>query len=100
MQETYDEFLTGFGLVPTSFDPRCFCLSDDDGDLITLIHVDNSRMTFTGIIIVRFCNAWADRFDEKLTPPGALKTGFTGLQFTFAGEGEDRYCEITCSGVI
>ena len=56
-QETYDEFLTGFGLVPTSFDPRCFCLSNDDGDLIALIHVDDSRMTFTGIIIVRYRNA-------------------------------------------
>ena len=98
---TLDAFLLRFGLRPTSFDPRCFYMGTvKEGALILHCHVNDTRETYTGTIITRFRNAWAQEFDEDLAPLG--DTDFTGLRYVFYIDPMTggRCCDITCKAVI
>ena len=81
-----------------SYDPCVFYVVASDGTIIAVIYVDDSRLTYKGKIIERYCAAWAKEFNEELEPLG--DTDFMGLRYLFEGESQAWHCKITCIGII
>jgi hypothetical protein len=92
-QETLDRFLTGFGLAPPSFDPRCFYLAATDGILIALTHVDDARLTGTGCQPgPRWWPTWTwYTGTSPMAAPRAGSSAATGSAGPFAGRAQHRH---------
>jgi hypothetical protein len=98
--EYMDKFLRSFGLRPCAFDPRCYYLAATDGTLLLLLHVDDTRLTYTTIAVCeRYRKAFKLQFNCE---PGSLEqTDFTGLRHEFITDSDgNRRCEITCNSAI
>jgi hypothetical protein len=93
----YDRFLTGYDLVATAYDPRCFVQCSPRGVLYVQIHVDDTLVTASSRELCdAFVTAWALEFHE-VADTSELSEDFVGVR---THRVSDRSVALTCGATI